>query len=57
MKVQKLAARGVRALVAGPDSRGFYRVRTAELSERQAAERLRQRLAQQGFKGVIGTTP
>jgi hypothetical protein len=32
-------------------------VRTPEVADMPSAESLRQRLLQQGFKGVIGTTP
>lgn len=54
---QKLATKGIKTLVVGPDARGYYRVRTPEVADMPSAESLRQRLLQQGFKGVIGTTP
>jgi DedD protein len=54
---QKLTAKGIKTLVVGPDARGYYRVRTPEVADMPAAESLRQKLLQQGFKGVIGTTP
>jgi DedD protein len=54
---QKLATKGIKCLVVGPDARGYYRVRTPEVADMPSAESLRQRLLQQGFKGVIGTTP
>jgi len=54
---QKLAAKGIKTLVVGPDARGYYRVRTPEVADMPAAESVRQKLLQQGFKGVIGTTP
>jgi cell division septation protein DedD len=54
---QKLAAKGIKTLVVGPDARGYYRVRTPEVADMATAESLRERLLTQGFKGVIGTTP
>jgi cell division protein FtsN len=54
---QKLAAKGIKTVVVGPDARGYYRVRTPEVADMPAAESLRQKLLLQGFKGVIGTTP
>lgn len=54
---QKLAAKGIKCMVVGPDARGYYRVRTPEVADMPTAESLRQKLLQQGFKGVIGTTP
>lgn len=54
---QKLAAKGVKSVVVGPDARGYYRVRTLEVPDMATAESLRQHLLQLGFKGVIGTTP
>ena len=54
---QKLAAKGIKTLVVGPDARGYYRVRTPEVADMATADSLRQRLLLQGFKGVIGTTP
>jgi hypothetical protein len=54
---QKLAAKGIKCVVVGPDARGYYRVRTPVVADMPTAETLRQKLLQQGFKGVIGTTP
>jgi DedD protein len=54
---QKLAAKGVKCVVVGPDARGYYRVRTPEVADMPAAESQRQKLLQLGLKGVIGTTP
>ena len=54
---QKLATKGIKTLVVGPDARGYYRVRTPEVADMAAAESVREHLLSQGFKGVIGTTP
>jgi DedD protein len=54
--MQQLSSKGVKPLLVGPDNHGFYRVRTAVQPTRAAAAALQQRLALQGFRGVISTT-
>jgi cell division septation protein DedD len=52
--VKQAARKGVRLVVAGPDDRGNFRVRTAAVHTRQDAVVLQERLKGQGFKGLIG---
>jgi cell division protein FtsN len=51
--VRAIAAKGLSARIAGPDVRGRYRVGTAPVAKHEAALTLQQRLAAQGFHGVI----
>ena len=54
--MQQLSSKGVKPLLVGPDNHGLYRVRTPVQPTRAAAAALQQRLALQGFRGVISTT-
>jgi cell division protein FtsN len=54
--VQQAAKRGARLVVAGPDGRGLYRVRTAPQADRRAAAELQAQLKAQGFAGVISAS-
>lgn len=51
--VQQASKKGARLMVAGPDGRGMYRVRSAPQASRQAAAALQARLKAQGYSGMI----
>jgi DedD protein len=51
--VQQAAKKGARLMVAGPDGRGMYRVRSTPQSSRQAAASLQARLKAQGYSGMV----
>jgi cell division septation protein DedD len=51
--VQQASKKGARLIVAGPDGRGMYRVRSAPQASRQAATALQARLKAQGYSGMI----
>jgi DedD protein len=51
--VQQASKKGARLMVAGPDGRGMYRVRSAPQASRQAATALQARLKAQGYSGMI----
>lgn len=55
--VKQLRAKGFTAEVAGPDDRGLYRVRSAPIAQRAAAQVLVQRMRDQGFRPIINSTP
>jgi DedD protein len=48
---------GLKLLVAGPDDKGFYRVRSAVLHDHAAAVRLQAHYRELGFKGLIYAAP
>lgn len=52
--VRQAARKGVQLVVAGPDDRGFFRVRSPVVRTRQEAVSLQQKLQSQGFKGSVG---
>jgi cell division septation protein DedD len=54
--VQQAAKKGMRLSVAGPDSRGLFRVRSAPQADRGAAVALQARLRTQGFAGVVSAS-
>jgi cell division protein FtsN len=55
--VKQLHIKGFSAEVAGPDDRGFYRVRSAPFAQRAAAQALQQKMRDQGLKPIINSTP
>jgi DedD protein len=55
--VQQGARKDFKLQVAGPDDRGYFRVRSAVLRDRAAAVAYQARLKSKGLKGVIGTAP
>jgi cell division septation protein DedD len=48
---------GMRLSVTGPDDKGFYRVRSAVLRDRAAAQKVLARYRELGFKGMVGVAP
>jgi DedD protein len=55
--VKDAAARGFTVVVAGPDDRGLYRVRSAPRPDRAAALALKQKMQASGFKPIVNKTP
>lgn len=55
--VQQASRKGFKLQVAGPDDRGYFRVRSAVVRDRAAAASLQERLRNAGFKGVINSAP
>jgi hypothetical protein len=51
--VRQGARKGLKLQVAGPDDRGYFRVRSGIQHERAAAAELQARYRAQGFNGVI----
>jgi DedD protein len=51
------ARKGLKFVVAGPDDRGFYRVRTAPQASRAAATEQQVKLRAKGYKGIIASVP
>ena len=55
--VKQVRAKGFVVMVAGPDERGLYRVRSASVNTRASAEALRQKMVAQGLKPIVNTAP
>jgi cell division septation protein DedD len=55
--VKQVRAKGFVVMVAGPDERGLYRVRSASVNMRASAEALRQKMVAQGLKPIVNTAP
>jgi DedD protein len=55
--VKQGAKVGMKLQVAGPDDKGFYRVRSAVLHDRAAALKLQARYKELGFKSLINSAP
>ncbi len=55
--VKQVRAKGFVVMVAGPDERGLYRVRSAGVNTRASAEALRQKMVAQGLKPIVNTAP
>ena len=55
--VKQVRAKGFAVMVAGPDERGLYRVRSASVNTRASAEALRQKMVAQGLKPIVNTAP
>ena len=55
--VKQMRAKGFVVMVAGPDERGLYRVRSASVNTRASAEALRQKMVTQGLKPIVNTAP
>lgn len=55
--VRQLSAKGYSLEVAGPDDRGLYRVRSAPVADRAAAQALKQKMQSNGLKPIVNTVP
>ncbi len=54
---REVHAKGFRVHVVGPDARGLYRVRSALLPDREAAQALRQQMVARGLKPIVNASP
>jgi cell division protein FtsN len=55
--VKQGAKVGLKLQVAGPDDKGYYRVRSAVVRDRAAALKLQARYKELGFKSLINSAP
>ena len=55
--VKQVHAKGFAVMVAGPDERGLYRVRSAAVNARASAEALQQKMVAQGLKPIVNSAP
>jgi cell division septation protein DedD len=51
--VRQASSKGIKVLVSGPDSKGFYRVQSAAIETRAEAVALQAQLSGLGIKGLV----